>query len=184
MRKSAFTLLEILIAIAIVAAMAVVIMPNFGPRKASKEREAFIAKLNSLTQFAWQHALTQNKLHKVAFDFKTKLVSVEQATLAKDTQGQPKFEPVNITYVDTQLAWPENLQIKNFIIEGHDEMSRFVGRDTGETWFFIVPDGLAQRVTINIADTGDRDQGGKPRKVGLVLNPFNAQFKTYDTFKK
>ncbi len=184
MHKSGFTLLEILIAIAIIAVMAVVIVPNLGPRKAAKEREAFVAKLNQLTQFAWQHALTQNVLHKVVFDFKKKSVFVEQATQAKDAQGQPKFEAVQITYLPTQTAWPENLHIKNFFIEGYDEMKRFAGRDTGESWFFVVPDGLTQKVTLNIIDVADRDQNDRPRKVGLVLNPFNAQFKAYDTFKK
>ena len=63
-------------------------------------------------------------------------------------------------------------------------MKRFVGRDTGETWFYVVPDGMTQRVTINMTDGNDIDSGGRPAKIGLVLNPFNAQFAAYDTFKK
>lgn len=63
-------------------------------------------------------------------------------------------------------------------------MKRFVGRDTGETWFYVVPDGMAQRVTINMTDSQDIDSGGRPAKIGLVLNPFNAQFTAYDTFKR
>ncbi|MEX0848690.1 MAG: prepilin-type N-terminal cleavage/methylation domain-containing protein [Candidatus Dependentiae bacterium] len=182
--KFGFTLLEILIAIAIVAVMAIVVVPNVGRKKPGAERKAFVAKLNALTQLAWQNALAQNRLYRVLFDFKNKIVSVEQETNQKDAQGQPKFEQTRITYLDTQIEWPEHLQIKNFFIEGFDESKRFVGRDTGETWFFVVPDGMTQRVTINIADTVDRLTNGRPRKIGLVLNPFNAQFKTYDTFKK
>ena len=63
-------------------------------------------------------------------------------------------------------------------------MKRFVGHDTGETWFYVVPDGMTQRVTINMTDSQDIDSGGRPAKIGLVLNPFNAQFATHDTFKK
>lgn len=182
--KFGFTLLEILIAIAIIAVMAIVVVPNMGNKRPGAERKAFVAKLNALTQLAWQNALAQNRLHRILFDFKKKTVSVEQATDQKDAQGQPKFMPSKITYLDTQIEWPEYLQIKNFFIEGFDEAKRFVGRDTGETWFFVVPDGLTQKVTINITDTADRLVNGRPKKIGLVLNPFNAQFKTYDTFKK
>jgi hypothetical protein len=42
---------------------------------------------------------------------------------------------------------------------------------------------MAQNVVINFLDTQDlRDD--QPRQVALVLNPFTALFKTYDTFQK
>jgi prepilin-type N-terminal cleavage/methylation domain-containing protein len=184
MPKQGFTLIEILIAVALMTIMAMVVVPNLSKKSAGQERIAFIARLNSLTRLAWQNALVQNKLHRVVFDFKKKTAVLEQETNQKDSKGQPKFEPVKVTYVDTVLSWPEFLQIKNFYIEGFDELSRFAGRDTGQTWFFVVPDGLTQKVTINVADSKDRDAGGRPKKIGLVLNPFNAQFTAYDTFKK
>jgi prepilin-type N-terminal cleavage/methylation domain-containing protein len=181
--KQGFTLLEILVAIVIIAIMATVVVPNLAPLRASEERTTFIAKLNTLMQFAWQDALITNTVYKVAFDFKHKTVSLEQATDQKDGEGKTKFVPLQGTYFATSLAWPRNLEIKNFFIEGFDEMKRFSGRDTGETWFFIVPDGLTQRVTINLIDTMDISPQGRPAKVGLVLNPFNARFTAYDTFK-
>lgn len=182
--KHGFTLLELLITIAIIGLMAAVIAPNLGKKKAGQERKEFLARLSSLTQLAWQNALIQNKLHKVIFDFKKKTVSLEQASAQKDPKGQPKFEPLKVAHVPTSISWPEYLQIKNFFIEGFDEATRFAGRDTGETWFFVVPDGMTQRVTINVTDTNDRDNSGRPKKIGLVLNPFNAQFTAHDEFKK
>ena len=184
MSKHGFTLIEILIAVALMTIMAVVIVPNLGTKKAGQERTAFLARLNSLTQLAWQNALVQNKLYKVLFDFKKKTVSLEQETTQKDSKGQPKFEPVQVTYLETSIPWPAYLHIKNFFIEGFDEATRFGGRDTGETWFFVVPDGMTQRVVINVTDSEDRDASGRPKKIGLVLNPFNAQFIAHDTFKK
>lgn len=181
--KKGFTLLEILVAIVIIAIMATVIIPNLAPRRASDERNTFIAQLNTLMQFAWQNALITRTLHKVMFDFKHKTVFLEQASEQKDGEGKTKFVPLKEQYFATSLAWPRNLEIKNFFIEGFDEMKRFSGRDTGESWFFVVPDGLTQRVTINLIDTLDISPQGRPAKVGLVLNPFNAQFAAYDTFK-
>ena len=182
--KHGFTLIEIMITLAIIGLMAAVIGPNLGRKKAGQERKEFLARLSSLTQLAWQNALTHNKLYKVSFDFKKRTVSLEQATNQKDAKGESKFEPVKIPHLQTSISWPEFLQVKNFYIEGFDEATRFAGRDTGETWFFVVPDGLTQRVTINVTDNKDRDANGRPKKIGLVLNPFNAQFTVYDSFQK
>ncbi len=164
--------------------MAAVIAPNFSSQKADQERETFIAKLNALVQLAWQNALLSNSLHKVVFDFKKRRVSVEQATGEKDSQGNAQFVPLERTYMETSIEWPEYLKIKNFFIEGFDEMQRAVGGETQESWFFVVPGGMTQRVTINATDTHDMQNNGRAAKVGLVLNPFNAQFTIYDTFKK
>lgn len=182
--KKGFTLIEILIVILIIGVMAAVIAPNFGSKKADQERQTFIAKLNALTQLAWQNALLSHSLHKVVFDFKKKMVSVEQATGEKDSQGNEKFVPLERTYLETSIEWPDYLHIKNFYIEGFDEMKRSVAGETHETWFFVVPGGMTQRVTINATDTHDLQSNGRATKVGLVLNPFNAQFTSYDTFKK
>ena len=182
--KHGFSLLELMIAIAIVGMLAMVVAPNLGRKKAGQERKEFLTRLSSLTRLSWQNALVHNKLNKVAFDFKKKTVSLEQATTQKDAKEQPSFVPVKGAYLETSLVWPDYLQMKNFYIEGYDELSRFAGRDTGETWFFVVPDGQTQRVTINFVDTKDRDANDRPKKFGLVLNPFTAQFTLHDTFKK
>ena len=55
---------------------------------------------------------------------------------------------------------------------------------TDNVWFFIIPDGLTQEVTINFVDYDDMLPNGDARQFGLVLNPFSAQFKLYDTFKQ
>lgn len=184
MSKHGFTLLEILITIAIIGLMAAVVAPNLGKKKAGQERKEFLARLSSLTQLAWQNALIQNKLHKVDFDFKKKIVSLEQATAQKDSKGQPKFEPVKVAHLQTSIPWPDYLQVKNFYIEGFDEASRSASRGMEGAYFYVVPDGMTQRVTINVTDSNDRDSAGRPKKIGLVLNPFNAQFIAHDEFKK
>lgn len=182
--KHGFTLIEILIAVALMSIMVVAVIPSLGKKSAGQERETFIARLNSLTQLAWQNALVQNKVYKVIFDFKKKRVSLEQASEKKDAKGHTAFEPVKITYLDTSTAWPSFLQVKNFYIEGFDEATRSASRDMEGAFFYVVPDGLTQRVTINVTDSQDRDASGRPKKIGLVLNPFTAQFTAYDTFKK
>jgi len=184
--KSGFTLIEILIVFAIIGILMSVIVPNFNRLLPRREREAFISKLSALTRFAWQHALIKRKVHKISFDLKKNLFWVEMAT-GNVKEGQPEFVRVKGAYINTSVAVPKNIEIKNFIIEGDDEMAKRGGGgklSEFESWFYIMPDGLSQTVTINFLDSKQKNAAGKPRQFGLVLNPFNAQFKTYDSFQK
>lgn len=178
----AFALIEVLIAIAIVAITATIVVPNFQARQPRYERESFIARLNSLVYVAWQQAVVTHAVHKVSFDFSKKLVNISREVVVGPKKN-PEFKPVTGQYFQTSLRLPENIKIQQFIIEGFDEMKRSSGGKTNEIWFFIVPDGLAQMVTINALDTKETIRN-KPQQFSLVLNPFNAQFVVYDTFQK
>jgi len=179
--SSGFTLIEILVAIALIAIMATVVIPNLRPRDPVKERQSFIARLNALTRMAWHGTLSTGKTHQIFVDLEQRKVQLKIDTGKTDSQADPIFEPVKGSFINTALTWPKNLEIKNFAIEGYDEMERT--GPAGKLWFFVVPGGLAQAVTINMIDSNDK-VGGRARTVGLVLNPFSAQFKTYDTFQK
>src|ERR1700733_521982 len=181
--KQGFTLIEILIAIAIMGIMIAVVVPNFRRLFPAREREQFVSNLSALTRYAWQHALIERKNHKVVFYFTAKKIWVEMAT-GTLKNGQPEFAPIKGAYITTSLAIPKSIEIKNFIIEGYDEISRYGGSSkAAQSWFFITPDGLTQTVTINFVSNKETS-AGKPRQFGLVLNPFNAQFKVYDSFQK
>lgn len=176
-----FTLVEILIAIAIVAIIMAVALPNMKRFAPGYPRKEFINNLNAVTQFAWNNALTTRKVQQVHFDFDKRIVSIKAATGAvKD--GENEFLPLKASYVKARLMIPKTIEVKNFVIEGTDQFGLSAKRS--EAWFYIVPDGMAQTVTINFNDNKDTLPSGKPRPVGLVLNPFNARFKLYDSFQK
>lgn len=179
--KKGFTLIEILIVIAIIGVMMSVIVPNVKRLLPRKEREAFLSKLNGLTRYAWQHALIERKVHQVEFDFNKKIVWVGMVT-GTMKEGNPEVVRIKNAYTATSIPIPANIEIQNFIIEGYDELSRSDKRSAA--YFFIMPDGLTQTVTINFIDKKHKNSAGKPRQFGLVLNPFNAQFKVYDSFQK
>ena len=179
----AFTLLEILVALAIIAIISMVVVPNFRRTTPMEERKAFITSLNSLVQFAWQQALQQRKVAQVTFDFKKEMVSIGLATNKQDQKGNTVFAPITGAFLNTAISWPDAYVVRQFFIEGFDEMKRYSGRQAAEMWFYIIPDGLAQSVIINMVDEKDiRD--GKPLTIGLVLNPFMPQFVAYDEFQK
>lgn len=182
--RPGFSLLEILIAVAIVGIFAAVAIPNFGRMMPYYQREQFIAQLNGLVQCAWQQALTTRSVCKVDFNIKNREVALLLQKLGEqDKNGDPVFAPIKTAYLKTTIRIPEQIDIKQFFIEGFDEMTRSSTKNSTNAWFFVVPDGLTQLVTINLVDTKDLFDN-KPRQIGLVLNPFHAQFAVYDSFQK
>ncbi len=181
--KYGFTLIEILIAFALIGILMSVIVPNFKRLLPRREREAFIGKVNAITRLAWQRALIERKVYKVVFDFKNREFWVEGPT-GTSKLGELEFARIKGSYFKASAKIPATIEITNFIIEGFDEKTRRGAGGTNESWFFIMPDGLAQTVTINFLDTKQLNAAGKPKQFGLVLNPFNAQFKVYDGFQK
>lgn len=182
--KSGFTLIEIVVALAIIALLATAISPVFSGRLPRAKREEFINKLSALTQFGWQQALITHTAHRLYFNFDKHTITLQVATDKKDSDGEPVCLTVKPLYVQTQITIPEQVRVQQFILEGFDEMSRFTGKSTGQVWFYIMPEGLTQAVIINMVDTQDTLAKKAPRPIGLVLNPFSARFGVYDTFQK
>lgn len=181
MNKSGFTLLELLVVMVVIGLLATILMPNL--RTPGYERKQFIGRLNALTRLGWQNALITNKVQRVQFDFAAHTVQLQSARDKSESSDELQFGPLKEIALNTSFTIPEQIEVRQFFIEGFDEMSRFSGRKTGEVWFYIVPDGMAQEVIINFFDTKDTIEG-KVRPVSLVLNPFTVQFKEYDSFQK
>lgn len=175
-------MLELLVAIAIIGAVAAIVVPNIRTRGGAAQRQEFIAQINALTKFAWQNAVVSHKIQRVEFDFEKRKIEVTQATGEKDMAGERLFGPVARAYIKTSVIIPSHFECKNFFVEGFDEMGRRTATSTAAVWFYVVPEGLAQSVIINILDIKDRPKTGKAYEVSLVLNPFSAQFEVYDAF--
>jgi prepilin-type N-terminal cleavage/methylation domain-containing protein len=182
-KKDGFSLLELLIVIAIIGVMGSILAPNFQRSTPRYEREEFIARFNTLVQYGWQQSLITHKIHRVNVDVGKKLITLTSDAGEKDKAGEIVFKPIANAVEDTECTIPDQILIKQFFIEGFDMMAKCARSKTASMWFYIIPEGMVQSVVINFNDTKDvRDNHSLP--VGLVLNPFSAQFKTYDTFQK
>ncbi len=175
------TLIELLIGIAIIGMIMAALIPLMQQKEPGYERKQFTARLNSLMQLAWQQAIITHAVHRVLFDFKERKASIEKDITRSATAKKLEFEAVKGQ--DAQISWPQTFIIQQFIIEGFDEMRRKAGGKAETSWFYLIPDGMTQQVTINGIDKDEMIEG-KPSRFGLVLNPYTAQFKAYDAFQK
>ena len=129
-----FSLLELLVVIAIMGIIMSVVVPNFRNLLPGRERKLFIEKLNAMMRSAWQRALVERKLQKVSVDFDKRTIWLESATGAIK-EGNPEFARAKGGYVASTLTIPKAIEVKNSVIEGFDEMSRYGGgRKTTESW--------------------------------------------------
>jgi type II secretion system protein H len=182
-KKSGFSLLEIMIVLMLIGIIGSIITPNLQRSTPRYEREEFIARFNALTQLAWQQALMKHQLYQVSVDIGKRAIFLSQPTGTVDRSGNPVFKPAQDVVQNTSFVIPEQFDIKQFFIEGFDMMAKFTKSKTEEVWFYVVPGGMTQDVVVNFVDNKDL-YNNAPRQVGLVLNPFSAQFKVYDTFQK
>lgn len=185
-KKPGFTFIELVVVLAIVAVLAVTILPNFKRLWPGYQRREFVDYMNSLMQITWHNAIVTNKLHKVNFDLEKRKIWVEmQSDLKPNAQGDIPFVAIQSPYMKTTYEWQdETFDFKNFYIAKRDEISLTLKNKSGKIWFFITPEGLAQPVILNIIDLKEATQGQRGTEFSLVLNPFLAQFKLYDTFQR
>ena len=167
MKNNGFSLLEVVIAITVLAIVAAIVVPRLR-NGGMPAHQKFLQNLNNLTRAAQLSALMTGKVHKIFFDLKQKRAAIEVDSGKLTSSGSPVFEPLANTYTKTGFALSDKLEFDRFAIKGKDLMHK--GAEYKDAWFFITPDGLTQEVTIGIGEP-DRD-----RHVTLVINPFTAQF--------
>ncbi|MCL4361679.1 type II secretion system GspH family protein [Candidatus Dependentiae bacterium] len=179
--KKGFTFIELVIAITIIAMMAITVVPRFTGRSASAEREKFFTKLNAILQLTYQNALATGKIHSIAFYFDKQIIQAEIEQKEKTVKGELKFDPLNLSYLKTNVSF-ENYDLRNFFIKKDDKLAG--GGITKKVWFYITPGGLAQEVIINFYDKKLLDDPTANAQYSFVLNPFTVQFKMYDSFQR
>ncbi len=178
-----FLLVQVVLAIAIVALALAVAIPGLTARMPLYEQREFVSKLNAFMAEAWQQGLTSQKTQKVLFDMDRRQVLLEQETHDLDAaNGEPLYKPVPLQYTPT-LTWPETLEFRQFFIQGVDELASSSHRTTHGLWIYVLPEGMAQEVIINVVNTKNPPPNEEGRKFSLVLNPITVQFKTYDEFQ-
>jgi len=180
--KRGFTLIEIVVAILLIGIMGAVLVPYLGGSKEKADMRVFVAKINQLLQGAWRNALETRQIQRVYVDFDANTITLGELKSKGATQKEDVYVAVKNLLTDATIAIPDGCTFVNFYIEGKDEMARSGGKRK-DAWFFIMPDGIAQSVVINLKLQNEDERAGI-ELAGLVLNPFSAQFEYFDEWQK
>ena len=180
-----FSLIEIVIAVALVGVAMSIIIPNMMGRRAAQERNGFVAELNSIMNEVWLRGLETGKIHKVNFNLEKRAITAYEQTEKLDTEKNMVFDPIRLHYASTSYRWPESFDMQQLYVQRVDEIAAGgLSRKTEDIWFFVMPDGMCQEVIVNIADTPVSGLEKDIKQFSVVINPFTAQCVMYDTFQK
>lgn len=164
--RAGFSLIEIIIVIAIIAILGAVVAPQLGRRDVNEVRR-FVGQLNGLMTFVSANAAATGQVHKVLLDLEHDVVTVERALGGKAITGEDAYEPLANQYMAARVVIPQALVFRSMVINGADELA---GAPTKKVWFFCVPQGLCQSAVLTGRDT-ERDED-----FVLTLNPYTGQF--------
>jgi type II secretory pathway pseudopilin PulG len=171
--------IEILVLLLLISMFMSFVAPRFLTNPRGKEKKEFFSQFSQLLSDTIYQAITSKKIHQVFFDFDHREIKVKIHTPSKEEQDKHKqFKPVPEGIFHSSTTIPERLVIKNFFIQGVDEMGQ--GKVTHDAWFYIMPDGTSQTVTINIEDENEETNN----QFAITINPFYSQAKLHDTFAK
>jgi len=173
--KSGFTLIELIFVILIIGFISAMALPTLRLISGDKRAE-LVNQLSHLVQIAWQNAVVTGKVHRIVFDTTNHEIKAEMRELtnssdhSKNKTGEKAGEYISASgaYFKASIKWDSELfPIKDWYIGTKAEASSSLN-------FLVFPEGLAQPVIINFASESP---------LSMVLNPFSAQFKDYDTYQ-
>jgi len=172
--KAGFSIVELVLALALVGTMSMIIVPTFFRRTAKNERALFVGRCNTLVRQAWAQALQSGVVQKVIIDLLQKQISFEPV---QEKEQEIKQETHSIEL-------PEQFEVHQCFVAGIDELSQHaLGNTVDKVWFFITSDGRGQEVILNMIDTKDVSISPEGKEISLVLNPLRVIFEEYDTFQ-
>lgn len=103
MSQRAFTLIEIIIAMAVMALLMSFVLPQLGQSQSKQQWNHFIAQLTTITQHAQQSALQKHISHRIVLDF-------ENHTVTSEIKQQGEWLELESS-THQQLSIPQTLNI-------------------------------------------------------------------------
>lgn len=177
--RSGFSLLELMVALALLGVVAYVMIPSFTGKSHKKEWATFTELCTQIAQAARLKALTSGHLHRVVFDLPAKKLSLEEV-ISIDIQGKEEVVPALLDFSKQPFyEWAPFFECTAFFVQGINEfLEHSAGSTLDKVWFYVTPEGIAQSVEIFFSDSRSLPST-EPIRFKMVLDPLHMQF-SYD----
>jgi prepilin-type N-terminal cleavage/methylation domain-containing protein len=165
--RPAFTLIEILLGLAIIGLGASLVMPRLTRRSHASEWPTIQHELNALLFFARQEAIVTQKIHRLACNEKARTITIEVPT-GEEKNGVMQYEQAYSSYFTTQYELPTHVRF------GAVKLGRknLFEEHKGNAWCYVVPHGLIQEISIELI----REEGGQVSRNVYTAAPFLGTF--------
>lgn len=168
--KQAFTMIEMLVVLALMGILFSMMAPRFSRRSSSSDWSAILCELNNLVQFARQESIADQVTFRLVF-YKGKQgapdgVFVERMVRLAD-DGKKIFEQATSPYLKVTYEFAENVHLRKCYL-GKEELLR----ESGQAFCYIMPEGLVQDLFVHVS----RAEDDKDETVTLKMQPFYGRF--------
>ncbi|MGZ6250584.1 MAG: prepilin-type N-terminal cleavage/methylation domain-containing protein [Candidatus Chromulinivorax sp.] len=181
-KQQGFSLIELAIVLALLGLLGAFMVPNLFKTQLGAERKEFLASFQALIKDAVLRSIVENKVHQIYLDIAHETIQLRMYDEKSIEHNKHKqFKLVQDQYYKTQIPFLKHFSIKNFFINGVEEIRP--GTKMEDVFFYIMPDGTSQAITINIMDEYE-DGISADVPMSIVISPFYARMQTYETFQQ
>lgn len=174
MRKAGFTLLEIIIAVAIIGIMATAIGPSLFRSSPALSWQAITDELNSVVTYAQHEAIATQVKHCLVFgaqDNQAHSVELHKEAIDPETK-KITTQPIDALYDQARYQFPEEIKITHAYYGKQELLEE--NKNIAECG--VMPDGLVQDIMLHLTKTED----GKETKATLHMQSFLGFFVLYE----
>ena len=154
-KKKAFSLIELLLVIVLIAGLTVTMLKNFNKKSPTIQEQA--AELSQITEHAFLSSMLDMKIYQVRFFFDENQYITGYATGDIATkEDAKKKQDLQIKKVSSKI------KVKEFLVDGKDEL-----KDRAkEIWILFFPEGHGQDISFVIQK--------KTQELSYTINPFSG----------
>ncbi len=171
--------IEILIVLLLLSLFMSFAIPKFLSSQQGRAKKLFFSEFSVLVSDTMYQAVISKKIHQIFWDLDHQEISVKIFDEGSSEQSRhQKFKPISAGIFHSKIKYPDSFSIRNFFIQGKDEMEAGVTKHN--IWTYIMPDGTSQQVLINIQDEAE----DKNNQFSIQIDPFYSQVSLKNAFEK
>jgi hypothetical protein len=173
--KAGFMLLEILLAIALIAGFATMVLPRIRDANKNVTWVSVTASMNRLLQWTRQQAIADRTIYRIIFVKRSPkerdFLQVEHAVQNPEKPNEKIWQPLTGLFFETKLELPEQIEL---VAAYQDHVEQFE-EHKNQAHIHVMHEGLAQEILLHLikkTDTAEKTM----EKGTLQLEPFLGIF--------